>query len=142
LPIFVFQLKRFLSISFLSIYLFFSLGLVVSLHYCSGNLASLNLFEKASCCCDDEKEIKKTSKDDCCKDEVKTVKIADEQIQSKFALDFAGFAMIALKPMEIASTIQFQQPKNIIFKSSIPRPPDDLFLIPIYKKVHSFIFYS
>jgi hypothetical protein len=140
--IFTFQLKRFFSISLLSIYLFFSLGLVVSLHYCSGSLASLNLFEKASCCCANEKEIKKTSKDDCCKDEIKTVKIVDEQIQSKFAFDFAGFAIIALKPMGIASTIQFQQPKSIFYKSSIPRPPDDLFLIPIYKKVHSFIFYG
>lgn len=134
-------MKRFLSISFLSIYLFFSLGLVVSLHYCSGNLASLNLFEKASCCCD-AKEIKKTSKDDCCKDEVKTVKISDEQIASKFAFDFTSFAMMAVKPMEIATSIQFQQAKNIFFKSPIPRPPDDLFLIPIYKKVHSLIFYS
>ena len=118
------------------------MGLVVSLHYCSGNLASLNLFEKANCCCDDAKEIKKTSKDDCCKDEVKTVKISDEQIASKFAFDFASFAMMAVKPMEITTSIQFQQAKNIFFKSSIPRPPDDLFLTPIYKKVHSLIFYS
>jgi hypothetical protein len=49
---------------------------------------------------------------------------------------------MAVKPMEIITSIQFQQAKNIFFKSSIPRPPDDLFLIPIYKKVHSLIFYS
>lgn len=140
--IFAFQLKRFFSISLLSIYLFFSLGLVVSLHYCSGNLASLNLFDKASCCCDEEKETSKSATEDCCKDEIKTVKISDEQLQSKIAFQFSGLDAMLLKPISFSTVFQFQQPKSIFFKSTIPRPPDDLFLIPIYKKVHSFIFYS
>ncbi len=135
-------MKRFLSILLVSIYLFFSLGLVITVHYCSGNLASLNLFKKSSCCCDEEKETTKSIAKDCCKDEIKTVKISDEQLQSKKSFQFYGDALVVTKTISLVPIFQFQQPNNTFFKSSIPRPPDDLYLIPIYKKVHSFIFYS
>lgn len=112
------------------------------MHYCGGNLASLNLFESASCCCDSEKEISKNVNDDCCKDEIKSFKITDDQLQSKYGYKFLPLKIVNHLPIVFSDKYKFTQLKNTFYKSSIPRPPDDLFLIPIYKKVHSFIFYS
>lgn len=137
-------LKRFLSIGLLSLYLVFSTGLVISLHYCEGNLADLKLFTKASCCCDDEEQAIPPA-DDCCKNEVKPIKITDEQFKNsqtdwihKLVIDCSnelGFDYII--PLQnlvyIPIVRQVQQ---------LPRPPDKALLIPAYQLNHAYLFYS
>jgi len=133
--------KRFLSISMLMLYLTFSAGLVISLHYCGGNLAALKLFVKASCCCDDEET---GEEDDCCKDEIKTVKITDDQnIHKEVLLKIKEIQVIGLFPSQLLYS--FQQGKIVstqISNQQLPRPPDRVCLIPAYKLNHSFLFYS
>jgi hypothetical protein len=123
------------------IYLTFSAGIVISMHYCGGNLAALKLFVKASCCCDDEET---GEEDDCCKDEIKTVKITDDQnIHKEVLLKIKEIQVIGLFPSQLLYS--FQQGKIVstqISNQQLPRPPDSVCLIPAYKLNHSFLFYS
>jgi hypothetical protein len=123
------------------IYLTFSAGLVISLHYCGGDLASLKLFAKATCCCDDESTGKNV---DCCKDEVKTIKISDDQnIQKEIALDFDTTFDVCF--LHSSSFFNFNSTRFYSKKTNtqrLPRPPERASLIPPYKLNHSFLFYS
>lgn len=134
-------MKRFLSISMLMIYLTFSVGFVISMHYCGGSLASLNLFAEASCCCDDDTM---NQKDDCCKNEFKTLKISDEQnIQKEIAYKFSNDFEAALLPVPAfytLSSVGFINKK--IDNQRLPRPPNRASVIPAYKLNNSFLFYS
>jgi len=133
--------KRFLSILLLNLYLLFSGGLVVSLHYCGGSLANAGIFTEPSCCCDDETTGKP---DDCCKDEVKTVKITDDQLRNeeaigKFQPDFAE----ALLPSLPFCAWAVDVPVALrLAPSSLPRPPDQQPDKPAYLLQHAFLFYS
>lgn len=134
-------MKKILAISLLSLYLVSAIGFTISLHYCGGDLASLAIFNKASCCCDEQKEIKK--KDDCCKNEYKSFKIKDEQIKAE--LNSKRFQQDDFN-LNKNSTLTFFE-KNIEYSNSVtltqlPRPPDKENLIPAYKRNHSFLFYS
>ncbi len=135
------EMKKFLSISLLMIYLTFSAGIVISMHYCGGNLAALKLFVKASCCCDDEKA---TSNDDCCKDEIKTVKISDDQnIHKSITFNPKSNLDLSILPKPLFYSFQkVQFSTSIISNQQLPRPPDRVCLIPAYKLNHSFLFYS
>jgi hypothetical protein len=118
-----------------------AIGITITLHYCGGDLASLGFFNKTSCCCDDEKVIKK--KDDCCKNEYKSFKIKDEQIKAE--LNEKKFQQVDFSLNKKSTLIFFK--KNIEYPTSItltqlPRPPDKENLIPAYKRNHSFLFYS
>ncbi len=134
-------MKRFLSILLLNLYLLFSGGLVVSLHYCGGSLANAGIFTEPSCCCDDEASGKP---DDCCKDEVKTVKITDDQLRNEegpgtFLADFSDAILPALPVYVWASEI----PVSVcITKANLPRQPDRQQARPSYLLHHAFLFYS
>lgn len=52
---------------------------MVHAHYCQEELAAVQLYADASCCCD-ENDTEPIS-EDCCKDEIKTLKIADAQLK-------------------------------------------------------------
>jgi hypothetical protein len=68
-------MKRSLTIVFLSFYVLASLGLTINLHYCGGQLESLNLFGNSeSCCCGGEAFNKS-----CCENHVLHYEISDEQ---------------------------------------------------------------
>jgi hypothetical protein len=125
----------------LMLYLTFSAGLVISLHYCGGNLAALKLFVKASCCCDDEET---GEEDDCCKDEIKTVKITDDQnIHKEVLLKIKAIQDIGFFPSQLKySFLQGKIVSTQISNQQLPRPPDGVCLIPAYKLNHSFLFYS
>ena len=135
-------MKRFLSISLLMIYLTFSAGIVISMHYCGGDLASLKLFAKASCCCDDDEKL--PTKDDCCKDEIKTIKISDDQnIHKSISYVVKEIQDLAVLPTPCSFSFQHVvYTTTIISNQQLPRPPDRVCLIPAYKLNHSFLFYS
>ena len=77
-------MKKALVIALASMYLLVSSGVVVNMHYCMGKLASLGIGHHDSKTCD------KCGMDNtgCCKDEVKVVKIQDNQESS------AGFTAV------------------------------------------------
>ena len=47
-------MKRFLAIVFTFYYLSLSIGLLVSVHYCGGEVYSVAIFDEAESCCGDE----------------------------------------------------------------------------------------
>lgn len=133
-------LKKIISISLLSLYLVFSVGITVSMHYCSGDLAALSLFENASCCCDDVNE---GMPDDCCKDENKAFKITADQNKVEFSEKkfYAAFQFLPLNTPGVFSQLPVPA-KLALSPVLLPRPPDEAVLIPAYKLNHSFLFYS
>lgn len=124
----------------MSLYLVSSIGVTINAHYCGGNLASLALFEKVSCCCDEE-EVEKPS--DCCKDEIKTIKISDDQIKAEekfkqvICLEFTDRLPQLYK--FLSGVRRVYHTTNSCSLESVSRHVDP---IPIYKKNQSFLFYS
>ncbi len=69
------NMKRSVTIVFLSFYVLISLGLTINLHYCGGQLESLDLFGNTeSCCCGGE-----TMNKSCCENQFLYFEISDEQ---------------------------------------------------------------
>jgi hypothetical protein len=100
----------------------------------------LKLFVKASCCCDDEES---GANDDCCKDEIKTIKIADDQHkeeQIQWALK--SVALEAEAPIFTTIHKQWIYTPTVSNIQQLPRPPDRALLIPAYKLNHAYLFYS
>lgn len=119
----------------------FSTGLVLSAHYCGGNLADLKLFQQASCCCDDDET---GAPDDCCKDEIKTLKITDAQIKSEHeAHSFSCFDQDGGLPQFYSPTTFIHGSQVISLRATdLPPPPHLDAQVPDYIKFHRLIFYS
>ncbi len=134
------QVKKFLSISLLCLYLVSSAGLTISLHYCGGDLAALGIFNDPSCCCDN---VKANKKDDCCKNENKSFKITADQNKAEFAEKKFHTAYYYLPARTLYAFTEKALYKRISLSPvQLPRPPDKCSLIPAYKRNHSFLFYS
>lgn len=112
---------------------------MIQAHYCSGDLAAINLFEKGSCCCD-KPDLPK--KNDCCKDEVKSLQIQTAQIKVEQDDSWSHFCkLITPKQQAITYSFAFQKsstPYHIIH----PRPIEIFDDIPLYTRYHSFLFYG
>ena len=131
-------MRKFLSISLLCLYLLASAGISITAHYCGGNLASLALFEKTSCCCEDEEE----GKDDCCKNEVKTIKISDDQLKIETSKKvFVPYYFNGLNSNPHFSFGYINTFPKCLTGIQMPRAPECENTIPIYKKNHSLLFY-
>lgn len=63
------MLKKILHIVFATLLLVTTMGLMVSKHYCGGQLVSVSLFHKADSCCGD---------DGCCKNENQFFQVKDD----------------------------------------------------------------
>jgi hypothetical protein len=130
-------MRKIVSISLLSLYLLASVGLTLTVHYCGGDLASLTLFDKINCCCDE-----KGKADNCCKNEIKTIKISDDQIkteqQSKLIISNE------LNPALYGPMHNFvaQFISSHSFKATpLSKPPERFHIVPSYKRNHCFLFY-
>ena len=131
-------MRKILAILLLSLYLLSSIGFTVNAHYCGGDLAAVALFDNASCCCDDQGKA-----DDCCKNEIKTIKISDDQLKAEFQIKKISNSPIEGKVDRILMTLKPQVADLFIPLSiSLPKAPDRSFLPPLYKRNHSFLFYS
>lgn len=135
-------MRRFVSFSLLFLYLLCSAGLVVSLHYCGNSLASAGLFDKASCCCDDEETGKP---DDCCKDEFKTLKLSTDQIKHEEVLGWkSGLPGEAVLPGPTTYSCACT-PVSLtdVRPTLLARPPDQRSAAqPAYLLYHAFLFYA
>lgn len=133
-------MKKFLSISLLFLYLVSSIGIIISLHYCGGSLASLSLSQNASCCCDDNV---KDMKEGCCKDEVKFIKITDDQNKAEYLVKkFSSLVMDLPAQQHYFFNSKLIDRSLSLLPVALARPPDRCNLIPAYKRNHSFLFYS
>lgn len=132
-------MKNIISILLLFFYLIGSLGLPITVHYCSGIAVAVTVNDKPDCCCENEDE----QANDCCKDEVKYVKIDNEQLKSEVQL----FKTKIYLDNFISNTFENDFLKNAYFhlekKSTIDFSKiDNRSVIPIYLLNSSFIFYS
>lgn len=130
-------MRRILSIFVLFLYLATSIGVTVSLHYCGENLADVSILNQASCCCDEE-----PSTNDCCSDEIQSLKLHEAHNKSEhtFSFDFVCLT-------EIATNYIYGPTKQRVYvkipcATSIASPPDILHGVPIYKRIHSYLFYG
>ena len=84
-------MKRLLTISLLLIYLIFSMGIVISYHYCGGSLGEVSLFKKAKNCCPDANTEKS-----CCQNSVAFYKITSDYNSDITPLEAPQVGFIAL----------------------------------------------
>lgn len=132
-------MRKLLSITMLFLYLLASIGFTVKAHYCGGDLASLSLFKKVSCCCE---EVSQKKKDDCCKNEIKTIKIADNQLKTEHE-KIISQSDDAILDIQVHHSFLFQRwsSHEQVLSTSLPKPPDRTSLLPAFKRNHSFLFY-
>ncbi|QLH45152.1 MAG: hypothetical protein HWD58_05810 [Bacteroidota bacterium] len=135
-------MRRFLSILLLSIYNLFSTGLVVHAHYCQEELAALQLYQEARCCCDEEPT--EPSAEDCCKDEIKTFKIADAQMKVEprsWASDCA-YALAILSAGVFVSRLPDRAACcTPVFICKFKRSPDITKSCPLYIRYQRLVLY-
>jgi hypothetical protein len=95
---FVSGMKKALVIALASMYLLVSSGVVVNMHYCMGKLASLGIGHH------DSKSCSTCGMDNngCCKDEVKVVKIQDNQ---EAAAGFTAIPKMVAEPIDWTSLV-------------------------------------
>lgn len=121
-------MKKFLSYMLLCIYLVFSTGWNIHLHYCGGNLAGLGFSApKVNACCGKELSLKSHN---CCKDEVKSFK-SDESQRSSGNLRLLNpvFAYLAQTRFVLTqSTIWAYSPYRFAYKRQHAPPPS----VPLY----------
>ncbi|WP_139218252.1 HYC_CC_PP family protein [Sunxiuqinia elliptica] len=112
-------MKKLLSILFSIFYLTLTIGLVVNMHYCQGELASVQLYEEeASCCCSDQASI--TS---CCDDHTQLLKLDIEPTLTPSHRLNTQVWEIDLLPSETANQTLDELPFNGSIWSTDTRPP-------------------
>mgnify|MGYP006902042051 CR=1 FL=1 len=132
-------LKKFISILLLFLYLLASIGFTVKAHYCGNDLASVSLFKRSSCCCEDNRN---SQKDDCCKDEIKSFKIGDDQNINEPVKTLIPHADISEVMTLIPCSFYTANTASCAnFSTPLHAPPDHRKLIPSWKLNHSFLFY-
>lgn len=67
-------MKQVTVILFSLFYLLTTVGFSLNVHYCGGNISTVNLVSEPSCCCSSEKDA-----DNCCDDEVIRIQVDDVQ---------------------------------------------------------------
>ena len=103
-------MRKFSVIILMLIYLAFSSGVIISSHYCMNKLASTQLFASGG------KECGKCGmhideSHGCCRDEVKMVKMEDDQkISASVTIDFSALKMPVHLPSAFISTSFFNTP--------------------------------
>lgn len=108
------------------------------MHYCGDAIAAINVYQTASCCCDDNNE--PTS--DCCKDEWKTLKITDDhQLADKFELA-TPLVWIPTTPIAYTNIVGIHILSTTYIPQQLPRPPDITQNRTYYQRYHTLIFYS
>jgi hypothetical protein len=106
-------MKSLLTTLLISVYFIVSTGFVVNLHYCLDRYHSWELgagsTEKCGTC-----GMKNSSANDCCKDEVKLVKLQQDQVQSKtLVLNFALPELISNSFSFLLLPFQNTSPKSV-----------------------------
>ena len=90
-------MKKVTAIFLLFLFLIANSGMVVSVHYCGGSLASIDFFsgEKHNCPCGE-----KPMKDNCCEDYATILKASDEVEKGKYRTAWGYAGGIEFYPME------------------------------------------
>lgn len=127
IPIFEPSMKRVTAIFLLLLFLIANSGVAVSVHWCGGKLASIDLFSDGghSCKCG-----KRAMKPNCCKDETVQLKANDElakATQFTFKVALLKISFIPTKQIEVLPSAQY-----LYAASDFYHPPPFKPKAPIY----------
>lgn len=143
MAIFVQVLKRLITIPFLFIYIIAVSGVMMELHYCGQELASMSLFSENDGCADDGCGDESTENDGCCKDEVVVAKVVNDQnIATQQLLKFIDAGYDANKPEFTLVLSNVLVEKAGVLPYSSNAPPGFWQNIPLYKLYTNFTYYG
>lgn len=129
-------LSRIITLTLMSVYLLFSVGILRATHFCMGREASVSYFttESKKCGC----SIYAEEKNDCCDDEQDILKLDKEQKTiSKLSLNVPEWML--LEKLYTERFVAFNTTETAAgFDTTDPSPPD----IPLFKFHCSFVFYD
>lgn len=138
-----YEMKKYLVIPLLFIYLLSVSGVVCYAHYCGVNLVSLNVYSESDGCndggCEDESE----EPDDCCEDKVVTAKVSQDQntinaLKLKLGT-FLDFALPTVHYYDACEVCAVHYTANV---NRANAPPGLWQSIPLYKLHSSFTYYG
>ena len=78
-------MKKIFALFFALFYLISTTGFGVTVHYCGGEIESVNINAKPKSCCCDDKLVKAPAHKSCCKEQVKYIKTANHASTSNVA---------------------------------------------------------
>jgi hypothetical protein len=129
-------LSRIITLTLMSVYLLFSVGILRATHFCMGREASVSYFttESKKCGC----SIYAEEKSDCCDDEQDILKLDKEQKTiSKLSLNVPEWML--LEKLYSEQFVAFNTTETAAsFDTADSSPPD----IPLFKFHCSFVFYD
>lgn len=112
-------MKKLLTICFAVLYTLITSGFTVNMHYCMGELASVNLHDTHNDSCP---KCGMDVKGDCCKDEAKFVKLDNSHQAAKAFVDFSGNT-ISLAPVVMQPVWLTPVTETIILSPRTHGPP-------------------
>lgn len=114
-------MNKVLIILFSAYYMLASVGVAINVHYCAGEVSSIDVLSKKSlCCCESDGQ-----RSSCCDDETLFFQMDDEQqfFQSSKMNFEQSFKMIALSNLVTADILNSDDEDNFRFEDIIFSPP-------------------
>ena len=129
------------------LYLLAASGLLVHVHYCGGEMASWEIYQKADVCesgCDDEAPA--VEEESCCKDKAVALKITTDQQQPQSVKILFGSdaALLPVLPVLYGLFPQNAHSQSVAVKASsrANAPPGLWQNIPLHKLYMRFMYYG
>jgi hypothetical protein len=138
-------MRSIIAILLLCCYTISSSGIVVSKHFCGGELETISFYKKASsCCCGDEMKISKTKEeDDCCQDVESFSKLKTDQIIKEAKIVLANQYIFAEPlPIAIYNSKNFDCISQNNFTQYFTHPPPDNLDDKLYLKYRQLKLYD
>ena len=130
-------MRVFSSISLVIFYLFVSVGIGYNMHFCGGNLSSVDLYTKTSaCCCDEDAEMA----NNCCNDESSFFQFTPHQkLADNTNISVKEISLFADLFIEIQNKVvdDGYELKNSAYRDLSPPDPERIYLLN-----SSFLFYG
>lgn len=126
-------MKKLFVIALTSLYLTFSVGVVIGYHFCGGKLDEITLFKKSKDCCQNANTEKS-----CCKDTASLIKISNDygiDITTPYATQ-PEFIAVVHQIVSLSETSSFSSLTNQLFHLHQTKHPDKY---PIYLTNRVFI---
>ncbi|PCH96456.1 MAG: hypothetical protein COB85_03535 [Bacteroidetes bacterium] len=127
-------MRKFSNILLVVFYLLVSVGIGYNMHYCGGNLSSIDLYAKSSACCCDE-----DMANNCCDDESSYFQFtSDQKLADRANISITEVNLFADLYIEINNAVDIS--RNLVSTAYLDLPPPD----PerIYLLNCSFVFYG
>ncbi len=126
-PYFYSQMKKAVATLFSVLYLLVTAGLAVHVHYCSGEIASVQLFSETNSCCDDEEDCSTN----CCHYSSLVFQLEEQQsLMSHFRLNIEQpAAKLAASASFHTPDLPLQEDESVVDYELHPTPNEPVWLL-------------